>query len=611
MERLPTLGVATVAALLVSATATVIPAKAQEETAPVNESGKCPSVQMIAVNDVNDSALNQADAGFLADVSAPVLLAANEEGTPSESLDAGFTAPADPSESESAAPDAGSDWKPDVWGETSAPAGASTEANNASWKPDVWGDANEGADEEPADSAGDSTTTPEAAPSEETPVPVEESATTTATEEESATPVDEADMQIPEVGRTTIAVESTDDTRAYIPGVTGPDSVPSYTESITKAVEDTESVLAQINESCPDTKVILLGSGQGAQAASIVSKRIGAGEVFPADKVLGVSLFADPSRGEDQPVVASGDSSPAGATSEWEAEAAPGAGVATVTGETANAPESDYGDVSDRTVSWCAEGDTSCALPEGAPLRTLVANTAAGTEGKAPEAALTHVTDVLAPAVLLGSVETLASDVEFGDDGFTFTRASSPDSTLVGRIATESDREVPQDEMEQRLMASGMQIGGMALAAGVTVAKEMVRPENVAQIAAASAVSPAAGVGAALLIGGGVAATELISPRTMTTGAVRLADEAQSLGIEDEGLAQAAVDAAVGSEVSKSNGAYSEGAATATGETAAGATTGWLLDVVGSEIGRELGANEQTGPATYDTAAVAAALQEA
>lgn len=601
MKCLSPLGVATVAALLVAATATVVPATAQEETAPATESGKCPSVQMIAVNDVNDSALDHADAGFLADVSEPVLLAANEEGTPSETLDAGFVAPADSSESENAAPDTDEDWKPDVWGETTKPATGSTEADNASWKPDVWDETEAATEEAPADSADESAVPAETIPSEETSVPAGES----------TIPEEKPDTQIPEVGRTTISVESTDDTRAYIPGVTGPDSVPSYSESITKAVEGTESVLAQINDACPETKVILLGSGQGAQAASIVSKRIGAGEVFPAEKVLGVSLFADPSRGEGQPVVASGDSAPAGATSEWGAEAAPGAGVATVTGETANAPEGGYGDVSDRTVSWCAEGDTTCALPEGAALRTLVANTAAGTEGKAPEAALTHVTDVLAPAVLLGSVETLASDVEFGEDGFTFNRASSPDSTLVGRIATESDREVPQDEMEQRLMASGMQIGGMALAAGVTVAKEMVRPENVAQIAAASAVSPAAGVGAALLIGSGVAATELISPRTMTTGAVRLADEAQSLGIEDEGLAQAAVDAAVGSEVSKSNGAYSQGAATSTGETAAGATTSWLLDVVGSEIGRELGTNQQTGPATYDTAAVAAALKEA
>ena len=158
-----------------------------------------------------------------------------------------------------------------------------------------------------------------------------------------------------------------------------------------------------------------------------------------------------------------------------------------------------------------AEGDTTCALPADTPLRTVVANTAEGTQGKAPEYVLRHVTDVLAPAVVLGSVETLASDVQFGPGGFTFSRAADADSTLIGRIAAESDRQVPQDEMQERLLSAGMKLGGMGLAAGVTVAKEVVKPHNVAQIAAASAVSPAAGVGAALMIGGSAAGELVLS----------------------------------------------------------------------------------------------------
>lgn len=583
----------TLAACVVAASA--VPASATAAPAPAtagDQNETCPSVQMIAVNDVTDSALGQADAGFLADVAAPVLVAANGEDTAPESLNAGFEAPT-PTQSASAAPsDSGGDWKPDVWGSTTSAAPNAA----ADWKPDVWGSATPAASETPV---VDKQVTQAAARQLENPTP-------TSSPQETATP---AGAESPVVGRTMISVQSTDDTRAYIPGVTGPDTVPNYDESIQSAVADTEAVLAEIDTTCPTTKIVLMGVGQGAQVASIVSKKIGAGEVFPAEKVLGVSLFADPSRAEDQPVVASGASAPAGASADWEVQPASGAGVATATGHTAGAPESDFGAVSDRTVSWCAEGDTSCALPAGAPLRTLVANTAAGTEGKAPEHALRHVTDVLAPAVLLGSVDTLAEDVNFGPDGFTFNRASGPDETLIGRIATDSEREVPQSEMQQRLLASGMKIGGMALAAGVTVAKEMVQPQNVAQIAAASAVSPAAGVGAALLIGGG-AALELVSERTFTTGAVRLADEAQALGIEDEGMAEAAVQAAVGTEVSKSTGAYSTTPSTKSGDSATDATTGWLLEVVGAEIGRNLGTTPTNEPASYDTAAIQAALKE-
>ncbi|WP_181896997.1 cutinase family protein [Corynebacterium senegalense] len=542
---------------------------------------------MISINDVNDSALGQADTGFLADVAAPVVVAANGKSTPAGEADAGFSAPP-LSETESAAASAGKDWKPNVWG-TGQEAVTTSAATGGDWKPNMWGETTTAA---PTITVGDEAPTAVSASPQQT---------TTATTEK-------ADSSLA-VGRTVIDVQSTDNTRAYIPGVTGPDTVPTYEGSITTAVERTEAVLAQIDSTCPNTKVILMGAGQGAQAASIVSKKIGAGEVFPSEKVLGVTLFADPTRAENQPVVASGAESPAGAKEQWGSTSAEGAGVATVTGNTAGAPETGYGAVADRTVSWCAQGDTTCALPEGAPLRTLVANTAEGTQGKAPEQALRHVTDVLAPAVVLGSVETLAEDVNFGSDGFTFNRASSPQETLVGRIATESDREVPQSEMQQRLLASGMKIGGMALAAGVTVAKEVMQPQNLAQIAAASAVSPAAGVGAALLISSG-AALDLVSTRTMTTGAVRLADEAQALGIEDDGLAQAAVDAAIGQEVSKSAGTYRTAGATSSGASSADATTQWLLAIVGDSLGRDLGTSPSALPANYDTAAAAAALKE-
>lgn len=572
----------------VVACATLAPvAGAQQDTSAETAAGTCPAVQMIAVNDVADSSLESIDAGFLADVSAPVIAAANTEDIAADDLDAGFAAPIPTTTHQSLAEN--DDWRPDVWGD-SAQTSPSTD-----WRPDVWGDTQQTAPtpvddkqvETPARQPNDASQTPTTAP---------------------AAMSTSDDVAVPVVGRTTISVPSSNDTRAYIPGVTGPDTVPAYEESIAQAIADTESVLGQINEQCPTTKVVLLGVGQGAQAASAVSKKIGAGEVFPADKVLGVSLFADPTRAEDQPVVANGASAPAGASTDWDVAPAEGAGVAVVTDQAGAGAGQDYGAVADRTVSWCAEGDTSCALPEGSPLRTLVANTSAGTEGKAPEYQLRHVTDILAPAVLLGSVETLAEDVQFGPGGFSFARAQSADETLIGRVAAESDREIPQSEMQQRLLASGMKIGGMALAAGSTVVKEMIQPANLAQIAAATAVSPAAGVGAALLVGAN-AASELVNVRTFTTGAVRLADEAQALGIDDAGFTQAAVQAAVGQGVGKSTGSYEQVGMTAAGDSAATATTGWLLEIVGNEIGRSLGDSQPVAPAQFDAGAIAGVLE--
>ena len=231
------------------------------------------------------------------------------------------------------------------------------------------------------------------------------------------------------------------------------------------------------------------------------------------------------------------------------------------------------------------------------------------TAGKAPEYQLAYVADTLGPAVLLGSVESLAEDVQFGDGGFSFKAASSPSQTLIGRIATESAAPVDQTEMQQRLLSAGMQIGGMALAAGVTVAKEVIKPENIAQIAAASAISPAAGAGAALLIASG-AAMDLVNERTLTTGARRLASEAQAVGIDDDGLAQAAVQAAVGTQVSKTTGAYATAGMTASGRSAADATTSWLADAVGAELGKNLATGTVQQASAFDSNAIAAAMKD-
>lgn len=559
-----TAGAISALALLTVVTTSVVVAEEPHGTAR----GECPSVQMISVNDVADSSLGQMGGGFLSQVSSPVLSAANGNQLPSAALAAGFEVPS--ASETSAAPTI---TQPREGWVSAGGANTTTTKTREGWVRST----SETASSATAESRAVSTTAV-------------------------------AQPAVPAVGNTVVSVESTDDTRPYLPGVTGPDVVPTYEESIAKAITDIETVLTEIDSRCPSTKVVLLGVGQGAQAASAVSKKIGAGEVFPAAKVLGVSLFADPSRNEDQPVVASGGSAPAGASTFWDAEAAPGAGVATVTGQ-GDTSEQTYGQVSDRTVSWCTQGDTHCALPAGAPLRTLVANTAVGTDKKSPDQALRYLADTLGPAVVLGSVETLAQDVNFGRDGFTFSEARSPQTTLIGRIAAESGRTVPQTEFQERLLAAGMQLGGMALAAGATVVKEVIQPENIAQIAAASAVSPAAGAAAALLIAGG-AAVDLVSSRTMTTGAARIASEAQALGIEDEGFAEAAVQAAIGGQVSKSAGTYSKTAVTKTGQSATDATTDWLLDVVSQEIGKELGSVEKTQPSAFNANASQAALRE-
>ncbi|WP_431638882.1 cutinase family protein [Corynebacterium ulcerans] len=508
----------------------------------------CSSVHLIAVHDVNDSATNRlTDTGFLGDIVSPVVAAANAENVTDTS--GGI-----------------------VVSEKNTP----TQLAEADWKPNVWG----------------------------TPTGGISTANTTAKQTSSA-PNPKAKA---EVTRTYITLKSTSDTRAYIPGVTGPENVPSYTESVQDAANDVREVLTTLDQSCPSTKVALLGVGEGAQTVSIVANEIGQGSTFDQSKVLGVSMFADPSRAENQPTVANGQSTPAGASKAWNTTTAEGAGVAEVT-PMADAKEATsaktYGSLADRAVSWCMEGDTTCAIPKGTPLRTLLANTHAETAQKTPQAQLAYVAEVLGPAVALGTVEAIAEDINFGPNGFRFSSASTADETLIGRIAATSDKPVDQQEIHQRLVAAGAKIGGMALAAGITVAKEVITPANIAQVAAASAVNPAAGLAAAALIAA-PAVTKLVSTDTITTGIARLTDEAKSVGVENEELSDLAVQAVMGSQTGKAT--YSSAAVTSDGASAATATTAWLLDLVGHEVGRDLSKSAGvSAPQIFDSQAVAAA----
>ena len=220
-------------ALVACAGMTPVTALAQTSETDTAE-GTCPSVQMIAINDVNDSALGQSDAGFLGTVAAPVLASANDEDTADADLDGGFTAPA--KTSTAVAPEQNNEWKPNVWGD--APATTSVQPGQSAaneWKPAMW-DTTPTSDDTAGESEDKQATQESARQPETSEYTPTETSTTTA-----------AKKNAPDVGRTIIEVESTDDTRAYIPGVTGPDTVPAYDESINNAVADTEAVLGKLS----------------------------------------------------------------------------------------------------------------------------------------------------------------------------------------------------------------------------------------------------------------------------------------------------------------------------------------------------------------------------
>ncbi|MEZ2190072.1 cutinase family protein [Corynebacterium sp. CCM 9204] len=112
------------------------------------------------------------------------------------------------------------------------------------------------------------------------------------------------------VGRTFIDFDAPR-TGVFIPGVvTGPDTG-EYDEAVVAAIDKTEGVLTDINDTYPDTQVIIIGYPQGTHVASAVGKKIGSGQgAIPADKVAGLAMFSEHTSSESQPTVANGASAP-------------------------------------------------------------------------------------------------------------------------------------------------------------------------------------------------------------------------------------------------------------------------------------------------------------
>lgn len=225
---------------------------------------------------------------------------------------------------------------------------------------------------------------------------------------------------------------------AIVPGLK-PSAPVAYTESMEKGAQNTAKVLNEVAAKCPNTKVFLAGHSQGAQVASTVAREIGSGESdFPADKVAGIALFSDPTRDKGVQVMQGGESTPAavpgtdgghtkqvGEFSSPEQDKLDGAGMGLdKTGG------KDFGELADRTASWCSEGDLVCDLPISGRLSDLVVGTAERLDLHDPEESLQAVSDTLGPAVQLGGLDDVKDGgIDFGDGGF--------------KVESVSDNEVP------------------------------------------------------------------------------------------------------------------------------------------------------------------------
>lgn len=405
--------------------------------------------------------------------------------------------------------------------------------------------------------------------------------------------------------------------RVYVPypasygGMTpGKDTEP-YAQSMLMGIDNGKKLIEQTLEKCPETKIFVSGYSQGAQVASAITRDIGAGK-GPAkpDQFAGAALMSDPTRQQGAGVfpAENGRKSP-GPVPGTEGDAvgkvdaagsaptAPGGGIAP------NTAAADFGAVGDRVASFCVPGDIACDTSPDSDLLKLVANISGqskvdpGQLATDPVKALADVATVTGQSVLFTGADTINEDVNFSpEEGFTIAPAERDTSTL-SRMVKNSDP-TRADKGVEPIVQAVTKIGGMALGAGISVARDVLTPANLAEIMAAGVANPAAG--AAVLASKLVpAASKLVTPATVDSGMKRVSSEIEQTVKGNEDLTKIATDASSWQAIGGAHGSYASTPFSGSGQTPAGIAKQWTV-AAANDIAASRGEKPSSKPVTGD-----------
>ena len=380
--------------------------------------------------------------------------------------------------------------------------------------------------------------------------------------------------------------------RAYVPypasfgGLVPSEDQSSYANSVRAGIENGKALIAETVERCPDTMLFLAGYSQGAQVASALARDIGAGNgPVPPEKFAGAALMSDPTRGMGAPVFQAGTSqSTPGSVPGTDGQSVSSVNVAATApiaegrGISPNTAAADFGAVADRVASFCVTGDLACDTPPDSDLFQVVANVAGQAESAGdPVGALLDVAQIAGQSVLFTAAETVTEDVQYNEgSGFTIAPASRGNTTL-SRMAryTDPTRAQDPDQQTKMLIEAGNKLAGMALGASITVAKEILTPESLGQIALAGAVSPAAG--ASVLAGQlAVHATDVVTPVTISSGMRRVVSELEHTVTDTAGLVDMATTTGAWKAID-AHGGYDKVPFSTSGQSPAALTQQWIL----------------------------------
>ncbi len=338
------------------------------------------------------------------------------------------------------------------------------------------------------------------------------------------TPMDVDSGLVGEVLRPLVTREQGEFARAYVRmrptghGVSSGRGPTPFQASLAETTTALSQITAETYDRCPGTRLAIVADAQAAQPAAAFAEQVGAGGgPVPAEAVAAVALFADSARPAGAPLLpgaASNDGADPTPRTDSRAvttlallpqQPLTGAGIATAAAEVSGTdtaePSSpdrrsgsrDYGALAGRVASFCIAGDLVCDTTPRAPVATVVANVTQSVSeaGGDPLRALAAVTQALAFTTIKTAVSVVNEDV--GGQSLSSLQLS-PQVSLAQRVAEASDPRTPLD-LHAALQAV-VKVGSIALNSVATVAKTVLTPANLAEIAAAGLANPAAGLAA-------------------------------------------------------------------------------------------------------------------
>ncbi|MEV0362589.1 cutinase family protein [Nocardia fusca] len=160
-----------------------------------------------------------------------------------------------------------------------------------------------------------------------------------------------------------------------------PANMATYEDAVTTGVANTQQVMREIAQACPDTRFAIVGYSEGADVVRRVAMEIGHQEqqdggyaIVDPGKVTGVVILADSGRSAgDGPFP--GAQNPHGNPDNFDqlyqngGTPVPGQGAVAGTG-------GDFGALNGKIASFCSDGDLTCAAPDNIALLQLVVNVA-------------------------------------------------------------------------------------------------------------------------------------------------------------------------------------------------------------------------------------------